>query len=121
MAKRQPKVIETAYHRNGVGAVGFRVSIVQDPEHGRMLVIDFCHEYGTPEWEEMEREYGYTAVLNLDEAAKGNIYMFPEPGKPDTGWNAWRGDRLGDQYRPLIQKVADEQYQALLARIREGK
>lgn len=117
----EPKVLATDYHRNGVGGAGFRVSIVQDPENGRMVVIDFSYAYGTEDGEEMEQPYGYTAVLNLDEAAKGNIYMHPEDGVPKSGGNAWRGDRLGDEYRPLIQRAADEAYERLVARIKAGK
>jgi hypothetical protein len=120
MSKR-PKVIATDYHRNGVGGAGFMVSIVEDPEHGRMLMVDFSHGYLPPaerdeDYEDVE--YGYTAVLKLDEAAKGNIFMHPEPGVPGSGGNAWRGDRVGDEYRPLVQRVHDERYEALLARIR---
>lgn len=111
------KVLATDYHRNGVGGEGFRVSIVQDDEYGRMLVVDFSYAHGTDEG----AKYGYTAVLNLDEAARGNIYMFPEIDIPNSGGNAWRGDRMGDQYRPLITKFSDERYEGPVENIEGGK
>lgn len=95
------------YHRNGVGGMGYYVAIVTDTTEdggpGRMLVIDF-----TGAQDADYREYGYTAVLNLDEAANGNVYMHPQDGKPDTGNNAWRGDRLGDRYRGAIKAKHEE-------------
>lgn len=106
------------FHRNGVGGYGFDVAIVNDPETGRMLVIDF--NIGGE-----DTEYGYTAVLNLDMAAEGNIYMHPEEGRPGTGNNAWRGDRLGDLYRPLIKKAItasrDAAWQASLDRVAKAR
>lgn len=112
MANRKPEVLEADWHRNGVSGVGFSVAVVKDPAEGRMLVIDFSGEQGS--------DYGYTAVLNLDMAAEGNIYMFGQ-GK-HAGGNAWRGDVLGDQYRPLVKAALDAQYKEMLARIekREG-
>lgn len=115
MAKKI-KVLESDYHRNGVGGEGFYVSIVDDPAFGRMLVIDFSYEHrprkpkqAYKEWkaeEEYNPPYGFTAVLNLDEAATGNIYMFGNEGH--LGGNAWRGDRLGDTYRPLIKEFNED-------------
>jgi len=101
------------YHRNGVGGEGFVVAIVNDPENGRMLVIDFNHDEGA--------DYGYTSVLNLDKAAEGNIYMYPQRGKPNTGDNAWRGDALGDRYRPAIKEAKEEAWEETLARLREQR
>lgn len=96
----QDFTVEAAdYHRNGIAGAGFFVGIVNDEETGRMLVINFPDEYGT------------TAVLNLDEAQKGNIYMHPEEGKPGTGNNAWRGDRLGHKYNKAIAAAVEARYQ----------
>jgi len=97
------------HHRNGVGGAGFFVAIVNDEETGRMLVINFPDEHGT------------TAVLNLDEAHKGNIYMHPEPGKPGTGGNAWRGDRLGHKYNEAIEAEVQAGYDRLLADMNKTK
>lgn len=96
------EVKEVDHHRNGVGGVSFYVAIVEDDENGRMLVIDFDSD-----------EYGHTAVLNLDKAAAGNIYMFEVEGRVGTGGNAWRGDRLGDEYREAIKSLYQAQYDAL--------
>lgn len=108
---KQPKVITTGYHRNGIGGEGFQVSIIDDPENGRMLFIDFAFDYGNaetdPESAEWDAEhYGFAAVLNLDKATEGNIHMHPTGSSP--GGNAWRGDRLGDQYRPLVRAFKEE-------------
>lgn len=106
----QTFTVEAAdYHRNGIGGQGFYVAIVNDPDEdgdmGRMLVIDF-----TGAQDEGHQEYGYTAVLNLDKAFDGNIYMFPSKDKPGTGDNAWRGDRLGDKYRAAIKAEVEAGY-----------
>jgi hypothetical protein len=92
-----PKVLAADFHRNGVGGEPFFVAIVDDPENGRMLVVDF----GTDAEDWNDNNWGHVAVLDLDKATEGNIYMFPTDGQP--GGNAWRGDRLGSMYRPLIK------------------
>lgn len=85
------EVLHADYHRNGVGGVGFNIALVRDDKERRtFLVIDFLSD-----------EYGHTAVVDVDQAAAGNIYMFPQNGQP--GGNAWRGDRLGDRYRDSIR------------------
>lgn len=99
MSKKQPKVEQVDYHRNGIGGNGFAVAIVDDPDVGRALVIDFNTDGD---------DYGYTAVLNLDEAHKGNIYMFPD--EEHAGNNAWRGDVVGDRLRPLIREALDKKW-----------
>ena len=113
---KKPIVVETDFHRNGICGEGFRVSIVEDGEHGRMLVVDFNPDFERGKVENYDQTYGYTAVLNLDKAAEGNIYMFPDNRRPGTGNNAWRGDVLGDVYRPLIRAMADAKYEAQSAR-----
>lgn len=93
------------YHRNGIGGAGFVVAIIQDHEEGaRFLVTDFSHDY--KRGGENGVEYGYTAVVDLDKAHTGNIYMYHD--KEGFGGNAWRGDRLGDKYRPEIQRLVEE-------------
>ena len=104
MGKKQPKVEQVDYHRNGIGGAGFAVAIVDDPEVGRALVIDF----NVDDNDEEHGDYGYTAVLNLDEAHKGNIYMFPD--EEHAGNNAWRGDVVGDRLRPLIREALDKKW-----------
>lgn len=89
------KVLHADYHRNGVGGVGFNIALVQDDDEERtFLVIDFCTE-----------DYGHTAVVDVAQAAEGNIYMHPEEGVPNSGGNAWRGDRMGDHYRASIREA----------------
>lgn len=92
-----PKVIEQDFHRNGVGGAGFHVAIIEHPEHGRMLVVDF----GLETESHLDHDWPYVAVLNLDQAAAGNIYMHPTNGQP--GGNAWRGDSLSGEFRPVMR------------------
>lgn len=75
-------VLEADYHRNGVGGEGFYVGVIQDHEQGRMLLTYFP--------EEGARWQSRIAVVNLDTAATGNIYMHPHGDH--EGGNAWRGD-----------------------------
>jgi hypothetical protein len=74
-------VSDADYHRNGGSGTGFYVGIFEY-DGRRMLGITFDDD---------ERA---VAVLDLDEAARGNIYMHPSPGKQNTGGNAWRGDHF---------------------------
>ena len=98
------EIEHVAYHRNGVGGEGFMVAIAQHPEYGRMLVVDFGYDAKT--W--TDDNWGHVAVLNLDRAADGNIYMFPKNGQP--GGNAWRGDVVGaGEIRPLMRAEHDRQ------------
>lgn len=116
MAKRQPKVEAVSFHRNGSGnGVGFVVAIVKDPVHGRMLVTDFNYEDINPEIA------GCTSVVRLDDAYRGNIQMHPlidGHGKDieGSGGNAYDGDRLGAEYRPLIRAAMDAQYNTQIER-----
>lgn len=93
-----PAVIAADYHRNGVGGVGFFVGLVDDPDGGRMLIITFGGDD-----DEM-----YTAALNVDQAAAGNIFMFPTDGV--GGGNAWRGDRYAATYRQAIIDTVRSHY-----------
>lgn len=119
------KVIAADYHRNGIAGAGFFVGIVQDASadtaERRMLIIQF------------EEDPALTAVIDLDEAAQGNIYMFPrvfrdESGQlqrdAQTGNNAWRGadggfDAAVAAVREHVDKDRDlesEYYHAQLAK-----
>ena len=84
------KIIAADYHRNGISGTGFYVGLVEEKGR-RMLVITFN---GEPEC---------TAVLDVDQAAAGNIYMHPAEGQP--GGNAWRGDHYADLAPELAQVV----------------
>jgi hypothetical protein len=75
------EVVDSDYHRNGVGGMGFKVALVDDPDEGdTKLVIMF------------EREY-YTAVLSLDKLKDGDIAF---------GSNSYRGDRFDDVLRKQL-------------------
>ncbi len=92
------KVLATDFHRNGSGGEGFFVALIQDEGlKRRFLVVDFCYDYEYP-------VYGYTAVLDIDQAHAGNIFMHPHETVPGSGGNAWRGDVLGDRYRQAIRE-----------------
>lgn len=93
------------WHRNGVSGQGFYVGIVNDAEEGRMLVIDFGSDDS-----EANQHRTCVAVLNLDKAAAGNIYMHPRENVKDSGGNAWRGDQMGDRYIPAIRAKQDERW-----------
>lgn len=73
------------FHRNGISGDGFYVGIFTDDDGSRKLVVSF------PDIGQCA-----VAVLDLDEAAKGNIYMHPHHDKDGTGGNAWRGDNYQD-------------------------
>jgi hypothetical protein len=98
-------------HRNGVAGAPFRIAIVHDDENGRMLLIDFSYPDGdTP-------NEGHVAVVNLDLAATGNIFMHEQSDEsgqpvPNTGGNAWRGDVLGCEYRQAISEHINRQADA---------
>lgn len=72
------EIVESDYHRNGVGGMGFKVALVDDADEGdTKLVIMFDREY-------------YTAVLSLDKLKSGDIAF---------GSNSYRGDRFDDALR----------------------
>ena len=100
---KPPTVIAQDYHRNGVGGVGFVVSLVKWPEalRGDFVAVSF---YGgePPEDEDTPDVRGdtfamHTAVLNVPLLAMGVIDMYAKPQG-----NAWRGaDKIG----PLVAKA----------------
>ena len=116
MGPRKPKIEAAAYHRNGGSSPGFNVAIIQDPKRGRMLVIDFGDE-ADPD-SELSRAF---ATLNLDEAARGNIYMHPQISATGadiegTGGNTFDGRIVSETYRPMVSSAVREQQDEFLAR-----
>ena len=95
------QILEADNRRNGISGVGFYVGIVKDDKNGdRKLVISF----------EDDSEC-YTAVLDVDEAANGNVYMFPEG--EHRGGNAWRGDHyapLREDMKRIVSERHDRRY-----------
>lgn len=98
-----PEVEAVDYHRNGIAGQGFTVGIINDPIEGRMLVIDF----GSSD-PEANQHSACVAVLNLDMAAAGNIFMHARPEIENSGGNAWRGDVMGAEYTPLMRTEQDK-------------
>jgi hypothetical protein len=86
-----PTVIAQDYHRNGIGGVGFVVSLVQWPEAGRdtFVAVSFYGDQGdegaSPR-HRMGEFQSHTAVLSVDLLSKKVIDMFATPRG-----NAWRG------------------------------
>lgn len=93
---RTRTITAAAYHRNGVGGVGFYVALFNDPEGGKMLGIHFPTDDGTI----------FTAVLNVDETAKGNIAF--------AGGNSWRGDKWHHFMSTEVVNRVDQETQAKL-------
>ena len=77
-------VIDSDYHRNGVGGMPFRVALVDDEQEGdTKLVIMFENEY-------------HTAVLSLDKLQAGDI---------NFGSNSYRGDVYESALRKKLFNV----------------
>jgi hypothetical protein len=73
-------VIESDYHRNGVGGMPFKVALVDDPNEGdTKLVIMF------------EKEM-HTAVFSLEKLAQGDIFFGSNSYRGDQYESALRGD-----------------------------
>ncbi len=94
------EILEADYHRNGVGGEGFYVGLIRD-EGRRMLVTWF------PEYEDdgntLTPFQTRIAVVDVDAAATGNIYMYRRGDQP--GGNAWRGDHYGTAARKIRDTV----------------
>lgn len=93
---RKVKLIQLAYHRNGIGGVGFYVAVVNenwDGDKGKMLIVRFPPN--------QRKHYGdMCAVFDIDKLQGDN----------PVGWdyNSWRGDRyvkLMDEF--IIQQNGD--------------
>lgn len=141
------KLLDADYHRNGSGGDGFYVARFQttgEPDTaGRTFIAvlfsdgkcTLCNGYGhipatlegplCPKCHGVGATYGggKTAVLDLDEAAKGDIYMFPEIDKnlgqvEGTGGNSWRGaDYYGKTLFRLVAAFDAEQHKRMSRRL----
>lgn len=108
-------VVEADHHRNGVSGEGFYVGVVAEANESHKLVTWF------PEYDEdgeLIQWQTRIAVLDLDKAATGNIYMHPE-GEHE-GNNAWRGDHYGAEARAL-KDVVDARFEVSVRRRAAGK
>ena len=78
------KIIDIAYHRNGVCGAPFEVALFEDsgPEGSRKVAILF-------------EEPHCCAVLGVDKLAQGDIAF---------GSNSWRGDHYEHDLRKAIRK-----------------
>lgn len=92
MSEMNLTIHEIAYHRNGVGGVGFHVVKFTCPEAGEMVAILF--ELADPDHSEVQWN-GHCAVLNRDLLADGIIAF---------GENSWRGDQYEAELREAIAK-----------------
>lgn len=102
------RVIEADYHRNGIAGEPFYIGIIED-EGRRMLITYFPPPDPAPRW-----HCPRIAVVDLDLAATGNIYMHPE-GDRDGG-NAWRGDHYQPHADAIVAHVT-QRTDALLAEL----
>jgi len=76
------EIINSDYHRNGVGGAPFKIALVKDPDEGdTKLVLMFEAE-------------GHTAVLSLDKLILDSDIEF--------GSNSWRGDRYESMLRSKL-------------------
>ena len=89
--KMDIKVIKQAYHRNGVGGIGFNVVIFKtqgdsETRNRKMLGVVFP-------------ESGAVAVFDIAELAKDNIEF--------AQGNSWRGDHFETGLREAIKLTGD--------------
>jgi DnaJ-class molecular chaperone len=129
------------YHRNGIGGAGFYTALFTSTEEpGRTffatMFVDYicpkCKGDGFRHYEllsektdvcskcngtgEVTPKYvATTAVLDVQEAAKGNIYMHEEYDSEGTlvseGDNAWRGaDYYSAELLPLIRASIEQSH-----------
>lgn len=83
------QIVDSDYHRNGVGGTPFRVALVDDPNDGdTKLVVMFPTE-------------GHTAVLSVNKIMEEDISF---------GSNSYRGDIYEEALRPeLFGEDTDEE------------
>lgn len=95
------KVTKLAYHRNGVGGLGFYVGIIKDEDGSRKVCIRFS---------DIDKKVGAIAcaVLDIDLLNKDIIGMFEEEG------NAWRGDDYSEVIDNAIKKKTEHGEKGLL-------
>ena len=89
------KVVKSAYHRNGVSGIGFRVSIVKEQEQGQhrqMLVVRFL---------DCDKHAGGVVCAAFDLALLDKREI-------NFGVNSWRGDHYHetiDKYDETLNRV----------------
>jgi hypothetical protein len=104
-------LLEADYHRNGVGGAGFYVALFHDHNDDRRKLLTW---FPTD-----DAEHGpigrqdRVAVIDVDEAATGNIYMHPR--NRHKGGNAWRGADSYSDLLPLVRDVVREDYDTFIA------
>lgn len=79
------KLIESAYHRNGVSGNGFWAHVFIDDDGSRKVAIDFGDIGQCP-----------VAVLDIDILAKSGVAF---------GVNSWRGDNYADDSRRWTEEA----------------
>lgn len=67
------KILEVDYHRNGVGGAGYFVALFTDQEEPGRLFLGISFDSLDSECRHPE----FVAVLDVEEAVQGNIYMHP--------------------------------------------
>lgn len=79
------KVTKVAYHRNGVGGIGFYVVLFENQENGDRLRYFVATIFP---------EQGAVSVLDIHETESGNIEF--------ANGNSWRGDYYESRLRDAI-------------------
>jgi hypothetical protein len=99
-------LVAVDHHRNGVGGMGFFTALFTDDEQPGRTFLGIAFPY----WDEQAQEYrewnGQVAVLDVEQAAAGNIFMWgqkDEQGNEQPGDNAWRG---ADYYGQTMKDAA---------------
>lgn len=101
-------VLEAAYHRNGVGGEGFYVALIDDPDIEGRVLLTWFPQYSDPMTETLARYQSRVAVVEIERARQGNIYMHPTGEHP--GNNAWRGADSFQDMLPLIMADVETQH-----------
>lgn len=107
MTRRDIKIREIAYHRNGVAGEGFHVVLFDWPEPGARkparhmvaTVFPLHEEDGEADWN------GRISVFDVDQLAAGNIAF--------AAGNSWRGDDFEPELRAAVtawQTARDERW-----------